>query len=211
MPEALFELSIASESTDRPPVPTVRWRVALPKHSTLADLYYLEFHSSDSAERIFEKLRNIYNRGMSTRLARFFHFSIFLRKIVIETASFETIDAAELESQLAQVKVHLTASNTSQLFTNAFHNPTLFRQPNFASSYPQFSVANSTTEGDLQTLVVRVAADKSRAFRVMVALLLAAPIIGVLVGVFSSRADVGVAVTTAIFAFVTCFQVSVHW
>ncbi|KAH0559875.1 hypothetical protein GP486_003605 [Trichoglossum hirsutum] len=238
MPGVPSEQSIASESTARSPVPMVRWRVALPKHGTVADLYFLEFRTSDSAERIFKALRDIYDKDMSTYVTRFLHFSVFLRKTVIETAGFETvsplrpispmycrftqfiphahhmltrlerqIDTTELESQLAQVKVHLTASNISQLFTDAFHNPTLYRQSNFASSYPQFSVASGTTGGDLQTLVVRNVADKPRLFRVIT---LAAPMIGALVGAFSGRADVGIGVTTAIFAFVTCLQVSVH-
>jgi hypothetical protein len=238
MPEVPSGQSTVSEPVVCLLGPAVHWRVALPKRNDLADLYCFEFHPSDTAERIFETLRDVYNRDMSTRLARFFHFSIFLRKIVIETAGFETvsslslhvlhllllysihaayspalvrqIDTTELESQFAQVKVHLMTSSVSLLFTNAFHNPTLFRRPNFASSYPQFSVANSIADEGVQTLVIRLVADKSRIFWATVALLLAAPIVGALIGMFSGRADVGVGVSAAIFSFVTCFQACVH-
>jgi hypothetical protein len=122
----------------------------------------------------------------------------------------EQIDTTGLESQLDCIKVHLTTSNTSQLFTNAFHNPTLFKRRNFASSYPQFTVANSAADECVQTLVIRLVADKSRRFWVVVALLLVAPIIGALVGMFSGRADVGIGVATAIFTFIACFQIGFY-
>jgi hypothetical protein len=93
MPELPLARSVAPGSAARPPVPTARWRVALPKQNNLADLYYLNFYPSDTAEKIFEALRDLYNRDMSTRLSRFIYLSIFHRKIVIETARFEVVSS----------------------------------------------------------------------------------------------------------------------
>ena len=60
-------------------------------------------------------------------------------------------------------------------------------------------------------LVVGQILDKTKVARLLVLLLIVSPSIGIVVGISSHRADVGVAVSAAVFALITLFQALVTW
>ena len=111
-------------------------------------------------------------------------------------------------------RVSLRGYKHDTLFTQALERPALLsRQADYLSHHEGFTVVPAVT-GDLcgqSVIVVHRELDKLKVICLLSPLLVVSPGLGLLIGMRSHSAEVGLAVSAMIFALVSCFQGVVAW
>lgn len=90
----------------------------------------------------------------------------------------------------------------------------MIHERTYAQDNTQFSVAASERRmslGGKEVILIRRVFDKRRIAWLLISMLVVSPAIGALVGGYSRRADVGVAVTAAIIALASFLQGLLAW
>ena len=100
------------------------------------------------------------------------------------------------------------------LFTQALEQPALLsRQADYLSHHEGFTVVSTITR-DLHgqsVIVINRELDKLKVLWLLSPLLVVSPGLGLVIGLRSHNAEVGLAVSAVIFALVSCFQGVVAW
>lgn len=111
-------------------------------------------------------------------------------------------------------RVSLREYKHDTLFTQALGRPSLFsRQADYLSHHEGFTVV-STIPRDLygqSVIVINKELDKLKVIWLLSPLLVVSPGLGLVIGLRSHNAEVGLAVSAMIFALVSCFQGVVAW
>lgn len=111
-------------------------------------------------------------------------------------------------------RVSLRGYKHDTLFTQALERPALLsRQADYLSYHEGFTVVPAVME-DLcgqSVLVVHKELDKLKVICLLSPLLVVSPGLGLVIGLRSHNAEVGLAVSAMIFALVSCFQGVVAW
>ena len=111
-------------------------------------------------------------------------------------------------------RVSLRGYKHDTLFTQALERPALLsKQADYLSHHEDFTVVPAVTR-DLcgqSVIVVHRELDKFKVICLLSPLLIVSPGLGLVIGLRSHSADVGLAVSAMIFALVSCFQGVVAW
>lgn len=112
-------------------------------------------------------------------------------------------------------RVNVKDCRDDSILTEAFLNPNvMIHERTYAQDNTQFSVAASERRmslGGKEVILIRRVFDKRRIAWLLISMLVVSPAIGALVGGYSRRADVGVAVTAAIIALASFLQGLLAW
>lgn len=113
------------------------------------------------------------------------------------------------------MKVDLDGYTRHVRFTEAFQNPgILANEPTFLLQWKRLTIE---TERGLQglagqkALVVHTVGDKEKIVGLLLLFLILSPVLGVIVGQVSRRAEVGVAVSAGVFAMASFLQGLAAW
>ena len=111
-------------------------------------------------------------------------------------------------------RVSLREYKHDTLFTQALEQPALLsRQADYLSHHEGFTVVSTKTR-DLcgqSAIVINRELDKLKVIWLLSPLLVVSPGLGLVIGLRSHNAEVGLAVSAVIFALVSCFQGVVAW
>lgn len=111
-------------------------------------------------------------------------------------------------------RVSLRGYKHDTLFTQALERPALFsRQADYLSHHEDFTVVPAV-KSDLcgqSVIVIHRELDKLKVICLLSPLLVVSPGLGLVIGLRSHSAEVGLAVSAMIFALVSCFQGVVAW
>lgn len=112
-------------------------------------------------------------------------------------------------------RVSLEGYKHDTLFSQAFHNPELLqRQESYAvtlESYaPRFTESDPTFSGQSVVIINKVL-NKAKIAWVLILLLIISPGLGVAVGLWSRKAEVGIAVSAGVFALASSLQGLAGW
>lgn len=112
-------------------------------------------------------------------------------------------------------RVYVEDQHFDIFLTDALKNPSLLRGDIAClEAHQHFLLQPVGTAHPLagqKVLVVGQILDKTKVARLLILLLIVSPSLGIVVGILAHRADVGVAVSAAVFAFTTLFQALVTW
>ena len=111
-------------------------------------------------------------------------------------------------------RVSLRGYKHDTLFTQALERPALLsRQADYLSHHEGFTVVPAATRDlcDQSVIVIHRELDKLKVVCLLSPLLVVSPGLGLLIGMRSHSAEVGLAVSAMIFALVSCFQGVVAW
>ena len=111
-------------------------------------------------------------------------------------------------------RVSLRGYKHDTLFTQALERPALLsRQADYLSHHEGFTVVPAATRNlcDQSVIVIHRELDKLKVVCLLSPLLVVSPGLGLLIGMRSHSAEVGLAVSAMIFALVSCFQGVVAW
>ena len=111
-------------------------------------------------------------------------------------------------------RVSLREYKHDTLFTQALERPALLsKQADYLSHHEGFTVV-SAIPGDLygqSVIVINRELDKLKVIWLLSPLLVVSPGLGLVIGLRSHKAEIGLAVSAVIFALVSCFQGVVAW
>ncbi|KAF8857465.1 hypothetical protein BDZ45DRAFT_803341 [Acephala macrosclerotiorum] len=185
----------------------VHWRLVVEKRGGKLYLNGLKLCFEDDGPTVMRKLQEQYHDIVSkTPYALWDKFPI-LWNPVVGTATLSTNSSTDLEAQPGAPQIFVTRRKFQAELTAAFHDPELLSGAlNFAKENDRFSDGSHGGRARKEVLMISL-----RINRVMMALVSLLNIVvclgtGILVGVVTRRADLGVAVTSAIAAIVACLQ-----
>ncbi len=99
--------------------------------------------------------------------------------------------------------------------TEAFHNPhTLFHDTNHVANNDRFSIKTSsigTKHSAQDVIVIRQIVNKTKIAWLLMFLLIMSPGLGLVVGLHTRRAEVGIAVSAGLFALASFLQGLAAW
>ena len=111
--------------------------------------------------------------------------------------------------------MHLTNEKDDLLLSEAFHHPQLLANEfTFIQDNAHFAIGSLETRHSLvghEVLLIRRRSNKRKIAWLLVLLLVISPAVGTLVGRYTHRADVGVAVSAGIFALASFLQGFAAW
>ena len=111
------------------------------------------------------------------------------------------------------MRVHVNKERDDPLLSRAFHHPHLCAgESQFAQNYMSFAVEPlHDIQVRQEVLLIRRRSNKSMIAWLLVLLLSVSPAMGTLIGTYTRRADVGVAVSAGIFALASFLQGLAVW
>lgn len=112
-------------------------------------------------------------------------------------------------------RVDVDKCRDDSILTEAFLDPKLMvHERTYAQDNKRFAIAGSERRTHLigkEVILIRRVFDKRKIAWLLVSMLIVSPAIGTLVGTYSHRADVGVAVSAGIFALASFLQGLLAW
>ena len=118
----------------------------------------------------------------------------------------------QYESQPHWRRVYIENFSVDRFLTEAFHNPLLLRSN---TAWPDYSARFSLRLSDpyqvREIIVIQQILDKSKIATFLIIILIVSPALGILVGLSSSNAEVGIAVSAGIFALASLLQGLAAW
>ena len=128
---------------------------------------------------------------------------------------FQQISADNNMKEIGGTRVDLKSFDKYNLFSEAIRHPALLaKEPSFLTEYGSLALRKPDGVHGLvgqQVLVVYSAANKEKMAWLLLLALMLSPALGLLVGQFTQRADVGVAVGAAVFACASFLQGLAAW
>ncbi|KAF8250043.1 hypothetical protein K440DRAFT_675786 [Wilcoxina mikolae CBS 423.85] len=200
------------------------YRLAFQARNGCAKLYKIELFDLDNGRDVMMKLRSKSKGIMPSSL-----FFGGLWKVVIETAVVEPvhippltnswynsfisgspatniispkINGTNLDSQVP-IEVNLRENTFNPWLTQAFHDPSTLSQ---APDFSDFNIASDNNNSPVKTLVIRTTINKSVILLLLFFTAVFACVMGIVVGILTSRAELGFGVACAVFALITLVQ-----
>ncbi|KAI4129903.1 MAG: hypothetical protein LQ338_001988 [Usnochroma carphineum] len=179
-----------------------------------ATLEPLEVNNWDSGQQVFEKVKARQHElsKMDSRLSR---SSQLLTRLEVAVAEIKWTVTDPDESQNGGTRVDLERSRRDNLLTEAIHNPRLLaNESSFIKRHGGLTLRKGAAMDGLagqQVLLIDTVLDKGKITLLLLLFLILSPALGIIVGQFSHRADVGVAVSAGIFALASFLQGLAAW
>ncbi|KAI4216711.1 MAG: hypothetical protein L6R36_009336 [Xanthoria steineri] len=186
--------------------------------------------SSDTGQRVFEIIKR--KQQAISRKESWLWFSDLLRtqlEVGIaeirwvrtrrahkhETAlliGFQQIPADKKMTEIGGTRVDLKSFDKHNLFSEAIRHPALLaKEPSFLTANGSFELGKPGGVVGQQVLVVYSTANKEKMAWLLLLALILSPALGLIVGQFTQRAEVGVAVGAAVFACASFLQGLAAW
>ncbi len=151
-------------------------------------------------------LENASHRESSACIGKKSHTIWVIRAIMILTTYRQPIDA-DLEENALPIMIAIETHTPDQYLTTAYQTPThLSPDPHFVSSHAQFAV-----DGGDKALLVSLALSKPLLAIFMGVMMVLGIGVGVLVGLLTKRADIGLLVGTAAATALGCVETALFW
>ncbi|KAI4111540.1 MAG: hypothetical protein LQ339_000411 [Xanthoria mediterranea] len=189
--------------------------------------------SSDTGQRVFEIIKRK-QRAISRKESRLCFFDLLRTRLEVgiaeiswvrtrrahkhETTSligFQQIPADNNMTEIGGTRVDLKSFDKHNLFSEAIRHPALLaKEPSFLTEYGSFALGKPDGIYGLvgqQVLVVYSTADKDKMAWLLLLALILSPALGLIVGQFTQRAEVGVAVGAGVFACASFLQGLAAW
>jgi len=178
------------------------WKVVIEDTHGVYYLYHLPITSSSMQSSVMESLKNLAKtHGHPWKL--FF----LLKTQTVKKAEIASSVDTDIEENSLPIKVAIETHTPDQYLTTAYVAPNrLSPDPHFVSSHAQFAV-----EGGDKALLISLTLSKPMLTLFLSVLMTLGIGVGVLVGLLTKRADIGLLVGTAVVTAFGCVETAVFW
>ncbi|KAL9597040.1 MAG: hypothetical protein Q9219_005415 [cf. Caloplaca sp. 3 TL-2023] len=199
-----------------PYTPTYRQRLAIAfrnRHG-IATLKPVDINNTDDSEHIIKNIKATQNELNATERQAWYLNLLWLRTEVAFAKIVWSVSDTRPHSN-KETRVGLEKFERDDLLSEAFRYPAILANDrNLISKRQDLILTQAEELLDLtgqHVIVIHTVGDKGKIARLLLLLLLLSPALGMIVGSFSHRSDVGVAVGASIFALASFLQGLVAW
>ncbi|KAF8861255.1 hypothetical protein BDZ45DRAFT_282619 [Acephala macrosclerotiorum] len=209
------------------PAVSAVWRVVFQKCGGKLYIHHLNLHLSDNGFATFQKLRKMYHQTRGHHPYNYWDRASFFWKPIVEVATLSTVSPIpelanarrkadinpqqnsthDLEKQKSTRQVFVVDRQEDLELTAAFHDPHLLAQAkDFVKDNTRFTINNTSPSVGKDALLIGLRVNWIGVFILVFLNLFICLGSGIIVGYFTRRVDLGVAVTSGVAAVVACIQ-----
>ncbi|KAL9034846.1 MAG: hypothetical protein Q9180_005182 [Flavoplaca navasiana] len=179
-----------------------------------ATLEPITVHSSDTGQHVFNNMKKRqYN--IARMESPLWFLNLLLTRMEVGIAEIRWTHTDNKTIEISGTRVELRDFEQYHLFSEAIRHPALLaNEPDFLMEYGSLILCESGGLDGLvgqQVLVVYTMADKEKIAWLLLLALILSPALGLIVGQFTQRAEVGVAVAAGVFACASFLQGLAAW
>ncbi|KAL8868437.1 MAG: hypothetical protein Q9198_008178 [Flavoplaca austrocitrina] len=179
-----------------------------------ATLEPVTVHNSDNGQHVFENIKRK-QYDIARTESRLWFFNLLLTRLEVGIAEIRWTLTDDKMTKVTGTRVELRDFEQYHLFSEAIRHPALLaNEPDFLIEYGSLSLRESDVLDELvgqQVLVVYTTADKEKIAWLLLLAFILSPALGLIVGQFTQRAEVGVAVAAGVFACASFLQGLAAW
>ncbi|KAL8891545.1 MAG: hypothetical protein Q9215_001409 [Flavoplaca cf. flavocitrina] len=170
--------------------------------------------TSDTGQLVFDSIKKK-QYDLTRTESRLWFLNLLLTKLEVGIAEIRWTHTDDKMTKLDGMRVELRDFEQYHLFSEAIRHPaSLANEPDFLMEYGSLILRESDDLDGLvgqQVLVVYTIADKEKIAWLLLLALILSPALGLIVGQFTQRAEVGVAVAAGVFACASFLQGLAAW
>ncbi|KAL8721259.1 MAG: hypothetical protein Q9181_007751 [Wetmoreana brouardii] len=179
-----------------------------------ATLEPLVVNSMDNGQQVFDKVKEK-QYELLRREGRMYSFGLLLARLEVAVAEIKWTLTDTHETNNGGTRVDLEKYERNNLLTEAIWNPNLLANESaFILKHGSLALDKEYAIHGLsgqQVLLVDTVGDKEKIAWLLLLFLILSPALGIIVGHFSRRAEVGVAVGAGVFALASFLQGLAAW